>query len=112
MKESKLDLKKLAKDGYKFSLISSITQSAIIATCILCNTNQNVTVRALWVDNERKRVIMYHLCKDCWDEFYGLGETQRESIVSKIIEKRIEALTTLPHLKMSQLLKAGFKVVV
>ncbi len=106
--KGKIDWRKLKH--YQKSIVAKIEGKKIVPACIFCEAENNINVRAFWVDDGRKKVIMYHLCKACGDEFFSLPEAQRESLVTKVIEKRINALLDLPHLKTSQLLKAGFEI--
>ena len=98
--KQKLDLKKLQKKGYRFSIIGGIKGNALVAACILCDSQQDIAVDAFWVNDKEKSVRKYFLCKNCGDEFFNLSESDRESIVEKIIEKKI---ASLPHRKMSEL---------
>ena len=110
MKKSKIHWKKI--ENYKKSVFAEVKGRKILPACILCETTNNINVRALWVDDERKRAVFYFLCKDCADElFFELSDADRESIVAKVIEKKIDAFVSLPHPKLSQLLKSGFEIV-
>ena len=102
------DWKKYKRRGFRFSILGNIQKNVLTPFCILCERRENITCRALWVDQEKKRVIAYALCYDCAAEFFGLPESQRVSIIQKIIEAKIAAaLFTLPHVKTSILLKGG-----
>lgn len=104
-----MDWKKI--ESYKKALLVEVKEKKLLPVCILCDTTDNISVKALWVDDERKRAILYFLCRDCGDEFLRLSDTDRKSIVAKVIEKKIDAITSLPHLKLSYLLERGFKIV-
>lgn len=108
-KKAKINWKKI-KDYKRFGIFTAIGKK-ILPVCILCEGSYNIGATAFWVDDERKRVIMYFLCNDCADEFFNLSGDERDSIVAKVIERKIDALMLLPHPKSSQLLERGFEFV-
>lgn len=109
MNESRIDWEKI--ENYKKCVIAEVRGKRILPVCILCATTNNINVKALWVDEERERAVLYFLCKDCGDElFFDLSDADRQSIVAKVIEKKIDTLGSLPHIKLSQLLERGFDV--
>jgi len=94
---------------YKKSLIAKIERKSIIPMCILCETEHNITGKALWVNDAEKKVVLYFLCAECSEEFQSLSEEERESIVENVIEKKINLILALSHVRISELEKMGFK---
>jgi hypothetical protein len=107
--KDKLDLKKLQKKGYRFSVFCEIELNVIVPSCILCNS-RNIGLEAFWVNDREKTVTKYFLCESCTNEFLNLSESDRKSVVEKVIEPRIASIDALPHLKASDLIKRGSKV--
>lgn len=107
-KHSKTNWEKIKK--YKQSVTAKIEGKKVIPFCILCETEDNITWRALWVDGERKKVTFYFLCNECGEELHSLPEADRKSIVEKVIEKRINSLSALRYPKISELEKMGFEI--
>ena len=81
----------------------------VMPTCILCETKDNITYKAVWVDDSGKRVIFYSFCEDCANVLLSLSEADRQSINANIIEKRIDLFLSRPHQKISELQKNGFE---
>ena len=110
MKKAKIDWKKIK--NYKKSVIFTARDKKILPVCILCDRIDNITHRALWVDDTRKRAVFYSLCKDCANELHSeVSEADRQSIILNVIEKKIDAVLSLPHLKINELQKRGFEIV-
>ncbi|MDH5266217.1 MAG: hypothetical protein OEW62_00910 [Candidatus Bathyarchaeota archaeon] len=93
--------------NYETTIIAKFNGKGMVKFCILCDTVENITWTALWIEDDIKRVIGYYLCDDCGKELQGLPEVQRESIIAKIIEKKIDAF---PRITISQLEELGFKL--
>jgi hypothetical protein len=102
------DLKKYEK--YNLRILGNLQKGALTPFCILCGRIENMTCKALWVDEEKETVIAYSLCDDCAKELLKSPESQRTSIIQKVIETKITALSTLSHQKMSDLIRKGVKI--
>jgi hypothetical protein len=109
VKKMKADLKdKIQK--YKKLAVAVIRKQTITPFCILCDREDDIICKALWVDDEKKTLTLYWLCRDCVKEFRELPESQRISIIQKVIEIKITTLSALSHHKMSDLKKRGVKI--
>ncbi len=60
--------------------------------CLLCETKDNITCRAYWLSEEKEGLMltMYFLCDVCYEELEAQTEKERESMVAKVIEPKIE----------------------
>jgi uncharacterized protein YlaI len=108
LKQEQPDWKKIKT--YQKSAVVKIKGKKLLSSCIFCEAEDNITVKALWVDDEKKRVIIYFMCRDCAEDFFGRSDVDRESIVAKLIEPKIDALINQPRLKLSQLIRVGFEI--
>jgi hypothetical protein len=86
-----LDWKKYGQ--YELKVMCRTTSNGgAVKYCILCDTTKNINVTGVWLPDDIKQNIVYFICKDCAKEFKDMPEDQRESIIEKIIEKRIDAM--------------------
>lgn len=94
--KQEFNLSKLRKKGYKFLSVFAFVGNCLFPFCILCETGNEISVTALWVNPKEKQVFSYYMCKKCSEEFFGLSTHDQESIAAKVIEKKIMAL---PHIE-------------
>lgn len=96
--------------SYTVILTARTKGKRVIPFCILCDTADDITWHGVWIDDTRSRIICYSFCNECSKEFLNLSETDRESIVAKVIEKRLDPLVTPPLPRVEELKKLGLKV--
>lgn len=103
-----LDFEKMK--NYRHMVVGGFSSCGVAPACVLCATNSGVVFRGVWVNDEKERVVHYFLCESCGSDLFGMSKVDQQSIVEKVVEKRIEALLLLPHQKMSDLRERGFAV--
>ena len=78
--------------SYKYKVIGWFERGVLKPMCLLCETKENVVCKAYYIHEEKRNitVIVYFLCGECYDELQAQNEQERKSIVSKVIEPKIE----------------------
>jgi uncharacterized protein YlaI len=80
----------LGTDGYQSKVMVKIVNGRSVRYCILCDTIEDVVTIATLVDPEKKVKTRYYLCRTCSRELESLTKENRESLVAKVIEPRLE----------------------